>query len=80
MAEDVVLNIVMLSPERVIYEGKAARALIPGERGVFEILPHHKKILSRLLEGYVVIDQTAYPVKRGVVKVAMNNVTIIVEE
>ena len=80
MAKEQKLDLLILSPERLIYEGKAESVVLPGETGVFEVLPFHKRLLSRLLAGYVVIDQKAMQIKRGVVKVGLNQVTIIVEE
>lgn len=74
------LDLLILSPERLIYEGKAASVILPGEHGVFEIMPFHKRLLSRLLAGLMIIDQKALRIKRGVVKVGLNQVTIIVEE
>ncbi len=54
--------------------------ILPGEKGVFEVLPYHKRLLSRLLPGYLVVDNQAIKIKRGVVKVGLDQVTVIVEE
>ena len=80
MAEDAVLNVMMLTPDRVIFEGRAASLVLPGERGVFEILPHHKPLLSRLLEGRIFIGSKDFPIRRGVMRVSLNKVVIVVEE
>ena len=80
MAEPRLLNLVIVSPERLLFEGKAHSVVMPGENGVFEILPYHKRLLSRLLAGYLVIDNHAVKIKRGVAKVGLDQVTIIVEE
>lgn len=74
------LNVSILNPTGVIFEGKAKRVILPGEEGVFEILPFHKRILSRLITGRVVVDQQGIAIKRGIVKVNQNNVMIILEE
>ena len=74
------IDLLILSPERLIYEGKAFNVILPGEHGVFEILPFHKRLMSRLLAGLVIIDKKVMRIKRGVVKVGLNQVTIIVEE
>lgn len=74
------LELLVLSPERLIYEGQASSIVLPGENGVFEILPFHKRLLSRLLAGLVIIDRKVMRIKRGVVKVGLNRVTLIVEE
>ena len=80
MDKETRLDIIVVSPQRVIYNGKASSAVFPGEQGVFEILPHHKRLLSRLLGGFLVIDGQAVRIKRGVVKVGLNQVTALVEE
>ena len=74
------LDVSVLTPQEVIFEGKAKSVVLPGEEGVFEILPFHKRILSRLISGRLFIDEQSFSIKRGIVKVNQNRVTIIVEE
>ena len=74
------LDVFVLSPNRVIYKGRAKSVVIPGEQGVFEVLPFHKRILSRLISGTLFIDEQKVPIQRGIIKVAQNSVTIIAEE
>ena len=73
------LDVSVISPKEVIFEGKAKSVILPGEQGVFEILPFHKRILSRLISGTLLIDEEGFPIKRGIVKVNQNRVTIMVE-
>jgi len=73
------LNVSVLNPREVIFEGSAKSIIVPGEEGVFEVLPFHKRILSRLLSGTVFIDDRSFPVSRGIIKVNQDKVTIIVE-
>ena len=80
MAEDSSFNVLILTLDRVIYEGKGKSLILPGERGVFEVLPYHKKLLSRLIRGPIVMDGSTFQISRGVAKVGLNDVTIIVEE
>ncbi|MDD5194401.1 MAG: hypothetical protein PHQ96_01835 [Candidatus Omnitrophica bacterium] len=74
------LDVLLLNPQAVIFEGKAENVILPGEQGVFEILPYHKPTLSRLIFGTVFVDNQSFPLRRGVVKVINNKVTIIIEE
>lgn len=74
------MDVTAYTPTRVIFSGKAGSVILPGEQGVFEILPHHKPILSRLISGTLHIGEESFSVQRGVVKVDKNSVTIIVEE
>lgn len=74
------LDVSILNPIKVIFEGKAKKVILPGEAGTFEILPFHKRILSRLVAGTIIVDQQGIPIRRGIVKVNQNMVTIILEE
>ena len=74
------IDVVIVNPQKVIYEGEANSVLLPGEQGVFEVLPYHKDLLSRLITGEVLVDGRPLRIHRGVVKVESNTVTAIVEE
>ena len=73
------IDVIVLGPDRSLYEGRASHIIFPGERGVFEVGPFHRPIVSRLLPGVVTIDNANLPIKRGVVKVERNRVTALVE-
>ena len=73
------LHVVMTSPERVLFDGTARRVVFPGERGTFEVLPLHRPLLSRLVGGVVEVDEQVFRVRRGVVRVADDVVTAVVE-
>lgn len=73
------LDVTLLNPKEIIFEGSAKSVVVPGEGGVFEIMPFHKRILSRLLRGIILIDEKNFPVNRGIIKVNQGKVTIIVE-
>ncbi|MCM8792600.1 MAG: hypothetical protein NC826_05635 [Candidatus Omnitrophica bacterium] len=75
-----ILDVLLLDPHRVIFKGKARSVILPGEKGVFEILPYHKSIVSRLISGNLFIDEKNYKIKRGIVGVYNNEVKIIIEE
>ena len=74
------IDVLILSPAGVIFEGKAGSITLPGEQGVFEVLPFHKAILSRLISGTLFVGEQAISIRRGLVSVNQNKVTIIAEE
>ena len=74
------LDVRVLSPWKIIFEGKAKSVILPGESGVFEVLAFHKPILSRLLTGILYVDESKIPIRRGIVKCYLNEVVVIVEE
>lgn len=73
------LNVMVTSPERVLYEGTAGRVIAPGEQGTFEVLPLHRPLVSRLLAGVLIVDTRAYAIERGVLSVADDGLTVVVE-
>jgi F0F1-type ATP synthase epsilon subunit len=74
------LDVQLISTEEVVFEGKANSIVFPGEYGVFEVLPYHKPIVSRLVSGNVIIDGRLYPIRRGLIGLNHNKATIIVEK
>ena len=74
------LNVVLSKPNEVVYEGQARSVILPGENGVLELLPFHKPLMSRLIAGSVIIDGKAFSIRRGVVGVSLDKVTVIIEE
>ena len=80
MAHDSTFHVLIATLDRIVFEGVARSLILPGENGVFEVLPYHKKLLSRLGPGPVVLDGQVFPIKRGVAKVGPSEVTVIVEE
>ena len=74
------MNIALLSPKAVLFEGKAENVIVPGEEGVFEVLPFHKRLMSRLIYGTIFIEEKSYLIERGIIMVDQNKVTIIVQE
>ncbi|HEX9780024.1 MAG TPA: hypothetical protein VGB20_02285 [bacterium] len=73
------LAVAIVSPREVIFEGDASSVVLPGEAGVFEVLPFHQPLLSRLLPGTIFVDDEPIPILRGVVKVARDSVIAIVD-
>jgi F-type H+-transporting ATPase subunit epsilon len=74
------LDVMVLNPQKVIFEGKAESVILPGEQGVFEVLSFHKRMLSRLITGILTVGNKNFYIRRGVAKVDQNKLTIIIEE
>ncbi len=73
------LEVSVLDTKEVIFEGKARSLILPGEQGVFEVMPFHKRLLSRLISGTLVIDDKSFRIRRGIAKVDQNKVAVIIE-
>jgi F-type H+-transporting ATPase subunit epsilon len=75
------MNLTVLNPKHVIYEGEAKSVCLTGDSAEFELLDHHVPIVSLLRPGEVVVDgKEAIPIKRGMVTFNRNECMILVEE
>lgn len=73
------LDVFVVTPQGVLFQGKAQSVILPGENGVFEVLINHKPLIGRVVCGELFVDERPIPLKRGVVKVMLNRVVAIVE-
>ena len=73
------IHVLITSAERVVFEGTAQTVLFPGEQGTFEVLPLHRPLVSRLQRGEIVMDGRVVPIRRGIVRVADDDITAVVE-
>lgn len=77
------LNLRIVSPEKVEFEGQADRVVVPGTGGEFEILVNHAPIISTLECGRIAFydSEGEHVIKTlgGFVEVKKNSVSICVE-
>ena len=77
------LQLRIVSPEKVEYDGAVESVLVPGTAGQFEILNDHAPIISTLQKGVVEYDTKAGKVSLnilgGFVEVQKNVVSLCVE-
>ena len=73
------LAITLLSCHEMVFDGPARHVILPGERGVFEVWPCHRPLVSRLLPGLIVVDERSFPIRRGMVKLTRDTVTALIE-
>lgn len=84
------LHLVILSPEKTLFDGPVKWIDLPGEAGRFQILVNHASIISSLTEGEIKYQcgEAQFRVKRdiqelkikgGFVEVKNNQVSICVE-
>ena len=74
-----ILQVLVTGVDRVWFSGSATRVICPGEQGTFEVLPLHRPLVSRLGSGVVAIDDRELPIRRGVMRVADDIVTVVIE-
>ena len=47
------LHVVIVSPEKTIFDGKVESVTVPGSLGLFTVLPQHAPIISSLRNGNI---------------------------
>jgi F-type H+-transporting ATPase subunit epsilon len=77
------LQLKIVSPEKVEYDGAAESILVPGTMGQFEILNDHAPIISTLQKGTVEYfnreGKSSLEIQGGFVEVQKNQVSLCVE-
>lgn len=74
------LQLKIVSPEKVEFTGEVERVLVPGLQGQFEILNNHAPIISILEKGVVEYDKEQLPILGGFVEVQKNVVSLCIEK
>lgn len=77
------LHLVIVSPERTVFDGNISSISLPGESGRFQVLPEHAPLISTLVDGdvkYVTTDgeQTLH-IASGFADVNRNEISVCVE-
>lgn len=76
------MKVVIVSPEKTLYEGQANGVVVPGEGGRFEVLQHHAPIISTLTAGVVELraaEPLTFEISGGFIEVSHNEVSVCVE-
>jgi len=77
------LHLIIMSPEKTLFDGNIERVTVPGSSGAFTILPQHAPILSSLNKGVVRIVTTEgtqqQEINGGFIEVKNNEVSICIE-
>ncbi len=77
------LNLKIISPEKIIFSGEVESVLVPGTVGEFEILKDHAPIISTLEKGRVVYRTASRKqqlnIQGGFVEVKRNEISLCVE-
>jgi F-type H+-transporting ATPase subunit epsilon len=84
MAQDKLLDVEIVTPQRVVYSDKAQSVSVPGSQSPFQILYNHAPIVSTLDGGRIKIvnaagEELIFATTPGFVEVRNNKVSILVE-
>ncbi len=78
------MNLIVLTPEKEIYQGKITSIKVPGISGQFEILNNHAPIVAALGQGDVRIldnsgEKKIFKIKKGFIEVLKNDISLLVQ-
>jgi F-type H+-transporting ATPase subunit epsilon len=76
------MKVIILSPEKQLYEAEVDRVVVPGEMGQFEVLENHAPIISTLVKGVVACfsaESYALEIQSGFIECVNNTINICVE-
>ncbi len=78
------LNLEVVTPSGLIFEGKAVEITLPGEEGEFGVLAHHASLTTLLKAGVIDIEKEDKSVESivvnwGVVQVDEEKVVVLVD-
>jgi F-type H+-transporting ATPase subunit epsilon len=77
------MNLLVLTPEKELYNGQITSVSVPGINGGFEILKGHAPIVSALGKGSVRItdasgQKSEIAIAKGFIEVLRNEVSVLV--
>ena len=76
------MKVIILSPEKQLYEAGVDRVVVPGEMGQFEVLENHAPIISTLVKGVVACfsaESYTLEIQSGFIECVNNTINICVE-
>lgn len=78
------MNLIVLTPEKEIFNGDITSVKVPGINGQFEILNNHAPIVAALGKGEVRIldikgEKKTFKIQKGFIEVLKNEVSLLVQ-
>lgn len=78
------MNLIVLTPEKELFNGAIKSVKVPGTTGQFEILKDHAAIVSSLAPGTVrIIDESGkeskIEIQKGFIEVLNNEVSLLIQ-
>lgn len=78
------MNMTILTPECILFEGTVNQARFPGMKGSFTILPRHANLISALTSGKITCmhegKSLEWDINGGMVEVSKNRISAYVEK
>jgi len=78
------LNVAIVAPEKVIFEGDVESLDLPGTKGPFTVLPMHAALITSLSQGKIRFvnggETTELLIKSGFVEIRKDKVSVCIEQ
>jgi len=80
------MDLIVLTPDKKVFEGKVNRISAPGVEGEFEVLDNHAALVSSLSNGIILITPSEskelinLSIQSGFIEVLDNKVSLLVQE
>ena len=77
------MNLIVLTPDKKIFEGVVSSVKVPGTSGIFEVLNGHAPIVSSLQRGEIKLtleggNNKTFSIEDGFIEVLYNDVSLLV--
>jgi F-type H+-transporting ATPase subunit epsilon len=78
------MNLLVLIPEKEVFQGEITSVKVPGEAGQFQVLKNHAALVSSLTKGEVSITKSDgskmhFRISSGFIEVLNNEVSLLVQ-
>lgn len=77
------MNVKIITPDKILFDGTAKLLQLPGTGGLFEILNGHAPIIASLKEGTIKLEEEEgekrFVIKAGVVKGQKDEILVLVQ-
>jgi len=78
------MNLVVLTPDKEVFQGPITSIKVPGVSGQFEILKGHAPVVSALKEGAVRISKSdgsdySFSIEKGFIEVLKDEIALLVQ-
>lgn len=79
------MELEIITPDEVLFQGEARLVQLPGTDGSFEILSNHAPIISTLKQGNIRVvkpdnEELQLPIRSGVVEMQGSKVIVLAEK
>ena len=75
------LTVIIINPDRIVFEGTAEYVLAPGVKGNLGIFPTHTSMFAELTKGEIHVKgatEQSFALESGIMKVQNEVVTILI--